>query len=82
MLEDEEVLEDFGFDALGEYADKTKLLRLYKGLCYSEVPVEDIHRWQVEGTLVANIKEIYYNIPDGSCHGKVKDMYKSRECSR
>jgi hypothetical protein len=65
MPEDEEVLKHFGFDALGEYADKTKLLGLYQGLCYSEVPVKDIHKWQVEGTLVPNIKEIYYNIPEG-----------------
>jgi hypothetical protein len=47
MPEDEEVLKDFGFDALIEYALKTKLLGLYQGLCYWDVPVEDIHRWQV-----------------------------------
>jgi len=66
MPDDEEVLKAFGFDDLGEFADKSKLLGLYQGFCYSEVPVEDIHRWQVEGTLVANIKQIYYRIPERS----------------
>ncbi|KAF8848410.1 hypothetical protein BDZ45DRAFT_810815 [Acephala macrosclerotiorum] len=69
MPDDEEVLKDFGFDALVEYADKTKLLGLYQGLCRSDVPIEDIHKWQVEGSLVANIKEFYYKIPESSRGG-------------
>ena len=66
MPEDEEVLKDFGFDALGGYADKTKLLELYQGPLLFGSPGKDIHRWQVEGTLIPKIKEIYYNIPEGS----------------
>lgn len=40
---------------------------LYQGLLLSErITGEDIHKWQVEGTLVANIKEFYYQIPETS----------------
>jgi len=64
MPDDEEVLNDFGFNALAEYADKSKLLGLYQGLRLLDVPVEDIHKWQIAGSLVANIKEVFYKIPE------------------
>jgi hypothetical protein len=61
--EEEDVLEDFGFNHLTSFADRSKLLGLYKGLYLSdEIPVEDIHKWQVEGSLVANIKRYFYQI--------------------
>jgi hypothetical protein len=64
LPEDEDVLEDFGFNQLTSFADKCKLLGLYKGLYLSEIAEEDVHKWQVEGTLVENIKEFFYQIPE------------------
>ncbi|KAF2263123.1 hypothetical protein CC78DRAFT_604897 [Lojkania enalia] len=63
--DEDDVLEDFGFNNLNSFGDRSKLLGLYKGLYLSdEVTVEEIHQWQVDGTLVANIKEFYYRIPE------------------
>ena len=57
--------ESFGFNQLTSFADQCKLLGLYKGLYSSDQITEEyIHKWQVEGTLVANIKEFYYQIPE------------------
>jgi hypothetical protein len=65
LPKDEDVLEDFGFNQLTSFADQCKLFGLYRGMCLSEkVTVEDFHKWQVEGSLVANIKEFYYQIPE------------------
>ncbi|OCK75458.1 hypothetical protein K432DRAFT_429412, partial [Lepidopterella palustris CBS 459.81] len=65
LPEDKDVLEDFGFNQLTSFADQCKLLGLYKGLYLSDrITEEDLHKWQVEGTLVANIKEFYYQIPE------------------
>lgn len=65
LPDNEDVLEDFGFDQLISFSDKSKLFGLYRGLYLSDkVSVDDIHKWQVEGTLVANIKEFYYQIPE------------------
>ncbi|KAF5876693.1 putative zf-mynd domain-containing protein [Botrytis fragariae] len=60
--DEEEVLEDFGFNHLSSFADRSNLLGLYKGLWLGGVPVEDIHRWQVESTLITNIKKHFYQI--------------------
>jgi hypothetical protein len=69
LPDDEEALEDFGFNHFTSYADKCKLLGLYKGLYLSdEITVEDVHKWQVEGSLVANIKNFFYQIPE-RCRG-------------
>lgn len=63
--EDEDVLNDFGFQNFTSFADKGNLLGLYKGLYVAlEVSPEDIHKWQVEGSLVANIKRVFYGIPE------------------
>ncbi|KAK6824309.1 hypothetical protein RU639_005011 [Aspergillus parasiticus] len=59
MPEEEDVCSDFGFNYFESFADKSKLLGLYKGLWINNVPVEDIHKGQVEGSLVANIKEVF-----------------------
>ncbi|KNG83331.1 hypothetical protein ANOM_008385 [Aspergillus nomiae NRRL 13137] len=64
LPEEEEVCSDFGFNYFDSFADKSKLLGLYKGLWLAEIPVEDINKWQVEGSLVANIKEHFYQIPE------------------
>ncbi|KAF7943452.1 hypothetical protein EAE96_011378 [Botrytis aclada] len=69
MPDDEEVLEDFGFNHLSSFADRSKLLGLYKGLLLGHVPAEDIHRWQVEGTLIANIKQHFYQIKEANRGG-------------
>ncbi|OCL03033.1 hypothetical protein AOQ84DRAFT_420660 [Glonium stellatum] len=62
---DEGVLEDFGFNRLTSWTDHSKLMGLYQGLYrYRKVAVEDVHQWQVEGTLVANIKKVFYQIPE------------------
>ncbi|TGO64973.1 hypothetical protein BOTNAR_0082g00150 [Botryotinia narcissicola] len=67
--DEEDVLEDFGFNRLVSFADHCKLLGLYKGLWLGDVPVEDIHRWQVEGILIANIKKYFYQINEANRGG-------------
>ncbi|KAF7922174.1 hypothetical protein BELL_0761g00090 [Botrytis elliptica] len=67
--DEEEVLEDFGFNHLSSFADRSNLLGLYKGLWLGGVPVEDIHRWQVESTLIANIKKHFYQISEANRGG-------------
>lgn len=67
--DEEDILEDFGFNSLVSFADHCKLLGLYKGLWLDDVPVEDIHRWQVEGTLIANIKKYFYQINEANRGG-------------
>jgi hypothetical protein len=42
-------------------------LGLYKGLYLSEIPVEDVHKWQVEGSLVTNIKKHFHEVPEHAC---------------
>ncbi|KAE8312926.1 hypothetical protein BDV41DRAFT_577350 [Aspergillus transmontanensis] len=64
MPEKENVCAVFGFNYFESFADKSKLLGLYKGLWIKNGPVEDIHKGQVEGSLVANIKEGFYQIPE------------------
>ncbi|OGM40065.1 hypothetical protein ABOM_011281 [Aspergillus bombycis] len=64
LPEEEEVCSDFGFNYFNSFADKSKLLGLYKGLWLAEIPVEDIHKWQVEGSLVANIKKHFNQISE------------------
>lgn len=69
LPDDEDVRKDFGFNHLTSYGDQSKLLGLYKGLWFSDdITVEEIHKWQVEGSLVTNIKEYFYNIPE-ECRG-------------
>jgi hypothetical protein len=69
MPEEEDVLEDFGFNNAASGRDKLYLLGLYGGLYLSgNVSADDIHKWRVEGTLAEKIKEFYYNIPERS-HG-------------
>jgi hypothetical protein len=65
MPEDEDVLEDFGFNNVVFGVDRTSLLGLYKGLYRSDkFSAEDIHEWRVRGSLGEKIKEFYYGIPE------------------
>ena len=67
MPEEEEVLEDFGFNSVSFGKDRTYLLGVYMGLYLSgKFSAEDIHEWRVGGILVAKIKEFYYGIPENS----------------
>jgi hypothetical protein len=67
MPEDEDVLEDFGFNNVLFGGNQTYLLGLYQGLYLSgKFSAEDIHEWRVGGILVDKIKEFYYSIPENS----------------
>ncbi|MCJ1476174.1 hypothetical protein MMC13_004839 [Lambiella insularis] len=67
MPEDEDILEDFGFNNVLFGADRTYLLGVYGGLYLSgRFSAEDIHEWRVGGILVDKIKEFYYSIPENS----------------
>ena len=66
MPQDEDVLEDFGFNNV-LIRDTTHLLGVYGGLYLSgKFSAEDIHEWRVRGILVDKIKEFYYSIPENS----------------
>ena len=66
MPQDEAVLEDFGFNNVLSYNDKSSLLGVYGGLYRSgEFSTENIHEWRVRGILADKIKEFYYRIAEG-----------------
>ena len=70
MPQDENVLEDFGFNNVLFGDDKTKLGGVYGGLYLSgKFSAEDIHEWRVGGILFDKIKEFYYTIEE-SCRGQ------------
>ncbi|KAF5862598.1 hypothetical protein ETB97_011503 [Aspergillus alliaceus] len=48
LPEEEDVCADFGFYYFTSFADKCKLIGLYKGLHLCGIPTKDIHKWQVE----------------------------------
>jgi hypothetical protein len=67
MPQDEDVLEDFGFNNVLFNGDGAYLLGVYGGLYRSgKFSAEDIHGWRVGGILVDKIKELYYSIPENS----------------
>jgi hypothetical protein len=67
MPQDEDVLEDFGFNNVLFGRDGTYLLGVYGGLYLSsKFSAEDIHKWRVRGILVDKIKEFYYSILENS----------------
>lgn len=67
MPQEEDVLEDFGFNHVLFGGDETYLLGVYGGLYLSgKILAEEIHEWRVEGILVDKIKEFYYSIPESS----------------
>ena len=66
MPQEEDVLEDFGFNSV-LIQDRVYLLGVYGGLYLSgKFSAEDIHEWRVRGILVDKIKEFYYSIPENS----------------
>ena len=70
MPQDEDVLEDFGFNNVISGGEKTYLLGVYGGLYLSgKFSAEDIHEWRVGGILVDKIKEFYYSIAE-DCRGQ------------
>ena len=67
MPEEEEVLEDFGFNNVLSTGERSNLLGVYGGLYLSgKFSAEDIHEWRVGGILVDKIKEFNYSIPENS----------------
>ena len=67
MPQDEDVLEDFGFNDFLFGVDQTYLFGVYRGLYLSDkFSAEDIHEWRVGGILVDKIKDFYYSIPEVS----------------
>lgn len=65
LPEEEEVLEDFGFNNVTFRKGQTMLFGVYQGLYLSgNFSAEEIHEWRVEGILDDKIKEFYYNIPE------------------
>ena len=65
MPQDEDVLEDFGFNNVLFGGNRTYLLGLYQGLYLSgKFSAEDIHEWRVGGILVDKIKEFYNSIAE------------------
>ena len=63
--QDEDVLEDFGFNNVLFGEDRSYLLGVYIGLYLSgKFSAEDIHEWRVGGILVDKIKEFYYSIAE------------------
>ena len=70
MPQEEDVLEDFGFNNVHLGGDQTYLLGVYGGLYLSgKFSAEDIHEWRVGGILVDKIKEFYYSIAE-DCRGR------------
>ena len=70
MPQEEDVLEDFGFNDVLLGGDQTYLLGVYGGLYRSgKFSAEDIHEWRVGGILVDKIKEFYYSIAE-DCRGQ------------
>lgn len=67
MPQEEDVLEDFGFNNVLFSGDEAKLLGVYGGLYLSgNFSAEEIHEWRVEGILVDKIKNFYYSIAESN----------------
>ncbi|KAF8543179.1 hypothetical protein BDD12DRAFT_874962 [Trichophaea hybrida] len=64
----EDVCHDFGFTSLDSFVDKTKLFGLYQGLVIHSVSSEQLHKWQSEKSLEANIIAVYTAVPE-NCRG-------------
>ena len=65
MLEDDDVLKDFGFNNVLSAGDMSNLLGVYRGLYLSDkFSSEDVHEWRIGGILADKIKEFYSKIPE------------------
>ena len=68
--DDEQTGQDFGFNRLPSWPERSRLLGLYIGLIvYMNVPGQTVYRWQREGTLVENIIREFSKLPHDSRGG-------------
>ncbi|KAL4069065.1 hypothetical protein J3A83DRAFT_4095983 [Scleroderma citrinum] len=68
--DDEDTLKDFGFTKFTSIYDWWNLLGLYIGLtCIIGVGSQELHQWQVKGTLTENIISKFEALPQ-DCHGR------------
>ncbi|KAI4933930.1 uncharacterized protein J4E92_003600 [Alternaria infectoria] len=68
--EEEEVLEDFGFNSVEFGQGRSYLFGVYAGLYRSgRFSAEDFHNWRIEGILTEKIKEFFYSLPEDSRGG-------------
>ncbi|KAJ6096699.1 hypothetical protein N7486_007445 [Penicillium sp. IBT 16267x] len=58
------VLADFGFDKLATHREKSHLVRIYQGLRLLQISADELQIWLVEGSLYANIKQAYCQVPE------------------
>ncbi|KAK2753359.1 hypothetical protein FQN55_003488 [Onygenales sp. PD_40] len=61
---DKDIQADFGFNQLPSVREKQRLLGLYKDLALMRYSAEELHKWQVERSLVANIKKAFMKFPE------------------
>ncbi|KAI4657951.1 uncharacterized protein J4E78_006341 [Alternaria triticimaculans] len=65
--EEEEVLEDFGFNSVNFGQGRSYLFGVYAGLYRSgRFSAEDFHNWRIGGILTEKIKEFFYSLPEDS----------------
>lgn len=70
LPEDPDVRRDFRFDGLVVSEAQCHLFGLYVGLVrYLKVSSRSLHRWQVRGRMVRNIKRHFYKLPKDSRGG-------------
>jgi len=68
--EEEEVLEDFGFNSVDFGQGRSYLFGVYAGLYRSSrFSAEDFHNWRIGGILTEKIKEFFYSLPEDSRGG-------------
>ncbi|KAJ5801978.1 uncharacterized protein N7503_004428 [Penicillium pulvis] len=61
---DKDVINDFGFNRITSAREKTCLLGLYKGLVFSGLTIEELHKLRVESSLVHNIIKVLDEMPN------------------
>ena len=65
MPQDEDVLNDYGFNNAISGRDKTYLFGVYQGLYLSgKFSAESLNEWRIGGILTTKIQEFYYSIPE------------------
>ena len=70
LPEEEDVLEDFGFNSVEFGRGRSYLFGVYAGLYRSgRFSAEDFHNWRIGGILIEKIKEFFYSLPEDSRGG-------------
>lgn len=65
--QEEDVLEDFGFNNAGFGQERSYLFGVYAGLYRSgRFSAEELHEWRIAGILTEKIKGFFYSIPEES----------------